>query len=219
MAYFSEAIKLIKKYEGFNEKAYADPTTGAYPYTIGFGSQFYPDGSLVKPGQRCSKKKALEYLEHEIKIIDEQLNSLELSLDNSMRQALISFIHSVGWQSFLYSSIVDAIERSDYKETIDLMYQWVLDAKHQVVGNLIQRRREENHLFLQEIKESSRGVAQKFNSVLLRAFREYDGSPLQLKAIKTLEDQINPYTLSEFANNFLFSLESEEEEYLSHDFD
>ena len=63
MADFSEAIELIKKYEGFNEKAYADPVTGGYPYTIGFGSQFYPDGSEVKAGQRCSRKKAPRILE------------------------------------------------------------------------------------------------------------------------------------------------------------
>ena len=43
MENFSPALELICKYEGFNEKAYADPETGESPYTLGFGTQFYPE--------------------------------------------------------------------------------------------------------------------------------------------------------------------------------
>lgn len=213
MADFNEAIELIKKYEGFNEKAYADPVTGGYPYTIGFGSQFYPDGSEVKAGQRCSRKKALEYLKHEVEIIYDQLDSLELPLDNSMCQALISFIHSVGWHGFLYSHIVDAIECSDYKHTIDLISQWVFDENHQVIGNLIERRREEIQLFLQEIKGTEEGT----NSILLKAFSAYCGTPIQMRAVKSLENQMNPYTLSEFINNFRLTDEEFWMEYTNND--
>lgn len=215
MADFSEAIELIKKYEGFNEKAYADPVTGGYPYTIGFGSQFYPDGSKVKAGQRCSRKKALEYLKHEVEIIYDQLDALELPLDNSMCQALISFIHSVGWHGFLYSHIVDSIECSDYKHTIDLISQWVFDENHQIIGNLIERRREEIQLFLQEQKDAEA----RTNSILLKAFSAYCGTPIQIHAIKALEDQMNPYTLSEFINNFRLTDEEFWLEYPNSDFD
>jgi len=201
MADFNEAIELIKKYEGFNEKAYADPVTGGYPYTIGFGSQFYPDGSEVKQGQRCSRKKALEYLLHEIEVINDQLDSLELPIDSSMRQALISFIHSVGWNGFLYSSIIDALETGDYRYTIDQINQWIFDENHKIIGGLIERRREETKLFLQETKEFEEPSV----SVLLKAFTAYCGTEIQMKAIRTLEDQMSPYTLSEFINNYRLS--------------
>ena len=60
MADFSFAIDLICKYEGFNEKAYPNNVTGKEPYTIGYGTQFYPDGTPVKAGQLCTKHKAYE---------------------------------------------------------------------------------------------------------------------------------------------------------------
>jgi len=38
--------------------------------------------------------------------------------------------------------------------------------------------------------------------VLLKAFRNYSAAPHQVRAIRTLEVNISPYALSEFANNF-----------------
>ena len=54
---YTEALRLIKTFEGFNERAYADPETGAEPYTFGYGTQFYPDGIPVKQGHCVTKKK------------------------------------------------------------------------------------------------------------------------------------------------------------------
>lgn len=192
------AINLIRKYEGFNEKAYADPTTGAEPYTIGFGTQFYPDGSPVKQGQRCSKTKALEYLFHEVQIIDTQLLKLNLGLDNSMRQALISFIHSIGWEPFLYSSIIDEIEREDFESATKSMGNWIFNQYHEVVGGLLDRRREEIDLFLLDLDVNPWGTTE----ILLTAFRNYAAAPHQVRAIRKLEDNLNPYILTEFANDF-----------------
>ena len=212
---FTEAIELIKKYEGFNELAFCDPETGGAPYTIGFGSQFYPDGAAVQRGQRCSRKKALEYLAHEIEIISDQLNGLNLPLTHTMRQALISFIHSVGWPGFLYSSIVDAMEINDVAHTIDLMGQWIFDANHKVIGGLIERRRDEVQLFLEEVDD----IRESNNSVLLKAFSAYCGTPIQRKAVLELENHMNPYTLSEFINNFCLSKEEYWIDYSAIEFD
>lgn len=198
MADFAHAINLIRKYEGFNEKAYADPATGAEPYTIGFGTQYYPDGSPVKKGQRCSKEKALEYLFHEVSIIDTELQKLNLGLDDSMRQALISFVHSIGWEPFLYSEIVDAIEQEDFKVASDAISRWIFDEYHQVVGGLLDRRREEVNLFLQDVDANPWSSTE----ILLTAFRNYTAAPHQVRAIRQLEESVNPYVLSEFANNF-----------------
>lgn len=198
MSDFSAAISIICKYQGFSEKAYPDPATGKEPYTIGYGSQFYPDGSPVKRGQCCSKHKALEYLFHEISIIETELLKLNLGLDNCMKQALISFIQSIGWESFLYTGIIDAIEHEDFGTCVEEMGRWIFDGNHQVVGGLLDRRREEIALFLQELEINPWSST----AVLLTAFRNYTAAPHQVKAIRALEEKINPYILSEFANSF-----------------
>ena len=59
MSDFSLTVNLIRRYEGFSEKAYPDPCSGDKPYTIGYGTQYYPDGAPVKIGQRCTEEKAL----------------------------------------------------------------------------------------------------------------------------------------------------------------
>lgn len=198
MSNLLHAIELIRKYEGFNEKAYPDPETGDSPHTLGYGTQYYPDGSPVKKGQYCTKEKALEYLIHEVNCIDDDLSDLKLHLDNYMRAALISFIHSIGWKPFLYSSIIDCVEQENWAGVVDEMNLWVFDKNHHVIGSLLERRREEAAMFLHLVNVSS-AVA---GNTLLAAFREYVPTPHQIKAIKKLETKINPYVLAEFSNEF-----------------
>jgi GH24 family phage-related lysozyme (muramidase) len=214
MSDVSIAIGLIRKYEGFNEKAFADITTGAEPYTIGYGTQFYPDGSPVKRGQYCTKEKALEYLFHEVNVIDTQLQKLNLGLDNYMRQALISFIHSIGWDPFFYSNIVDCIEREDYQEATEEMRQWIFDEDHKIVGGLLDRRREEMRVFLHEVNS----CPWTSTEVLMAAFRNYSAAPHQVRAIRHLEDSVSPYVLSAFANEFKVN-DNSWDDYLPGEFD
>lgn len=197
-AYFGDAIKIIRKYEGFNERAYADPQTGKEPYTFGYGTQFYPDGSAVRQGHCCTKEKALEYLFHEVKLIDKQLKELKVHMDDSMRQALISFVHSVGWEPFLYSAIVDFIDQEDCGAAADELSHWIFDGDHKVIGGLLERRREEVELFLREANANPWSSTE----ILLAAFRNYSAAPNQVRAIRKLEENINPYILAEFANEF-----------------
>lgn len=192
------AVDLIRKYEGFNEKAYPDPVSGAAPYTIGYGTQFYPDGSAVRKGHLCSTEKAMEYLLRELEILDTQLKGLELNIDECMHQALLSFVHSVGWEPFLYSEIIDAIEREEFSLAADEMERWIFDEDGKVIGNLLERRREEVKLFLKNVL----GPTGPTGALLLAAFRNYAGAKHQVQAIKNLEQHINPYILSQFANAF-----------------
>jgi len=198
MSDLSHAINLIRKYEGFSEKAYPDPCSGGEPYTIGFGTQFYPDGSPVRQGQYCSQEKALEYLFHEVNIIEAQLLKLNLGLDDHMRQALVSFIHSIGWEPFLYSRIIDCLETEDFSGATDEIGRWIFNEDHKVIGGLLDRRREEMNLFLQEVDANPWASTE----ILLTAFRNYTAAPHEVRAIRTLEERVSPYILSEFANNF-----------------
>lgn len=198
MADFLRAINIIKKYEGYSEKAYPDVSTGCAPYTFGYGTQYYPDGSPVKQGHRCTQHKALEYLLHEVELIDDELTRLNLGLDPSMREALISFIHSIGWEPFLYSEIIDAIENENWGQAAEEITHWIFDPYHKVIGGLVDRRREEAHLFLLEVKKP---VCQP-GEILLNAFRTYSGAKHQMQAIRNLEANSNPYILAEFSNCF-----------------
>ena len=195
---YKEAIQLIKKFEGFHEKAFCDPTTGQEAYSIGYGTTYYPDGSPVKQGHLCTKQKAMEYLLQEVNIIATELKKLNLGLDNSMLNALISFVHSVGWDPFLYSSIIDWCEQEDYIQASREITKWIFDATHQAIGGLIDRRRQEVKLFLQEYNTNS----WTSDDILLKAFRNYIAAPHQVRAIRTLQESVSPYTLSEFANDF-----------------
>jgi len=199
MGEFREAVELIRKYEGFSEKAYPSGDDGRY--TVGYGTQYYPDGTPVKQGQWCTKEKAMEYLFQEVKTIRSLLDDLKLNLDHSMEQALISFVHSIGWNPFLYSTIVDAIERDDLSEAAEEMMSWIFDENHEIIGGLLDRRREEVALFLREVD----GNPWASTEVLMTAFRNYSAAPHQVRAIRTLEENINPYVLAEFANNFRIS--------------
>ena len=194
MTDFSKAVSLIQKYEGYNEKAYEDPSTGKEPYTFGYGTQYYPDGSPVKQGHKCTRDKALEYLFHEVNLIDEELSKLNLGLDREMRQALISFIHSVGWESFLYSEIVDLIDNEEFYKAAEQINKWIFDYEHKAVGHLLDRR----NLFLSEINNLNKLPI----GILLSAFRNYDASPLQTEAINELESKISSYLLAKFINDF-----------------
>lgn len=205
MSDFARAVKIIKKYEGFSERAYPDPYTNTDPYTFGFGTQYYPDGSPVKQGHCCTERKALEYLNHEVEVINDELMRLNIGLDASMTNALISFIHSVGWEPFLYSQIIDSVEIEDWKTAAEEITNWIFDPYYKVIGGLLDRRREEAALFLSEV----RGAYSPESTLLLRAFSAYTGAPQEIKAIQYLEQKCNPYILSEFANLFDFKNMSE----------
>lgn len=195
---FCDAMDIIKKYEGFSEKALADPSTGKEPFSIGYGTQFYPDGEPVKKGQLCTERKALEYLLHEVNEIDNDLKSFNLGLEPNMTNALISFIHSVGWDLFLKSRVIEYIVNEKWKKVAQEMTAWVIDGDYRIIGSLIDRRREESLLFLKDVGISFAPAGE----LLLNAFRQYQGTIYQQKAIQMLEENTNPYVLSEFANKF-----------------
>lgn len=199
MSCFARALNIIKKYEGYSECAYPDSSTGGAPYTFGHGTQYYPDGTVVKKGQCCSKQKALEYVLHDIEIINEDIKRLNLGIDSSMQEALISFIHSVGWDAFLYSNLIDQIECENWPGATAEISRWIFDDYDRAIGGLIDRRREETLLFLEEIKSATLISG----DILLKAFRNYTASPRHINAIRRLEEQLNPYVLAAFANDFI----------------
>jgi len=212
---FSNAIGLICKHTGHNEKAYADSSTGGAPYTFGYGTQFYPDGSPVKQNQCCSKEKALGYLFYELNVIDDCLEKLNLGIQESMREALLSFIHSIGWESFLYSHIIDLLEEDNFYAVAEEMSRWVFDEEQKVIGGLIERRKDEIQLFWEDVDSLLPPSA----GILMQAFHSFSAREREVKAIQNLERKISPYVLSVFANEFGLGQSTEWVQYPSQDFD
>ena len=197
MSDYWRALSIVKKYEGFNERAYCDPETGGEPFTIGYGTQFYPDETPVKQGHRCTKEKAIEYLINEIREISNEIEKLDLPIDFAMKEALASFVHSVGWKPFLYSSIIDSAEQRDWLAVVEEINSWIYDRNNNVIAPLINRRQEEALLFLSNVD-----CAWTSQELLLKAFRDYSAAPHEVRAIRNLQQQINPYVLADFHNQF-----------------
>jgi hypothetical protein len=115
-----------------------------------------------------------------------------------MQQALISFIHSIGWEPFLYSQIIDCMEQENISGVCEEIGRWIFNEKYQAIGGLLDRRREEISLFVTDL--DIKGY--KSTSILLKAFNDFTGKGNQFKAIQRLEEGISPYLLTEFSNDF-----------------
>ena len=115
-----------------------------------------------------------------------------------MKNALVSFIHSIGWDSFLYSTVIDHLEGQRFHSAAEEMNRWIYDENHRALGHLLERRKEETNLFVEEIDITE----VPFPGVLLLATNSYQGHPCQIEALIKLEKKINPYILAEFMNDY-----------------
>ena len=93
-------LPLLKPSRVLVKKRTRIQTLGEHPIRLAMETTYYPDGSEVKQGHMCTERKALEYVLKEINVISHELDKLNLGLLDSMKEALISFIHSVGWEAF-----------------------------------------------------------------------------------------------------------------------
>jgi hypothetical protein len=94
--------------------------------------------------------------------------------------------------------VIDCIEHEDLRAATEEMGRWIFDEEHRAIGGLLDRRREEVNLFLQE----AGALQPSLTDILLAAFRNYTAAPKQVQAIRQLEARVNPYVLSEFVNAF-----------------
>lgn len=96
--YLDEAAELIAEFEGFRGQPYKCP---AGVWTIGYGTTYYPDGTLVSYGDTpISKKRAMELLENHID--NAVVPTLERTvptwglMSGNQKAAIISFAYNLG---------------------------------------------------------------------------------------------------------------------------
>lgn len=137
---------LIKKYEGCKLKAYPDPATKGKPYTIGWGTTVYPDGSEVKLGDVCTQEEADFYLNWYC------LNKIKLpkgEFNDNQKEALYSLIYNIGQGAFDKSNCKKSIEAQEWEKAYNT-WDWV-KANGVVMKGLVRRRNEEKALFFRDL--------------------------------------------------------------------
>jgi lysozyme len=197
MYFFPNAVSLIKKYEPYYDAAQV-VNNDEESFCIGYGLNYYPDGTIVKKGQKITKKKAEEYLQIQIQDISEWIDRCCLSINENQKEALVSFVHSVGLDIFEDSLMFALLEENKLLHAAEEFTRWIYDEHGYASPLLIERRRHEKLLFLSDLVEWD-----DFHSpLLLECFKSYEGLVQQDMAINFLEQKLDPYLIAEFFNIF-----------------
>jgi len=100
-----QAIKVIKKWEGFMPEPYLCP---AGVPTIGYGNTMYENGDRVAMDDcKIDRKRGEEILIHFVKKVQKQvLSVLEQKLEDHQLAALISFTYNVGIGNLSSSTVL-----------------------------------------------------------------------------------------------------------------
>lgn len=101
----TEAIALIKEFEGCHLTAYPDPLTKAEPYTVGWGSIVDAQGKPFKLGQVITQQEADYLLGNKVLNIRIQLErSIPYweQMSDEQKACLISFAYNLG-PNFMYA--------------------------------------------------------------------------------------------------------------------
>jgi lysozyme len=146
-------IDLIKKYEGFEAKAYPDPGTGAEPITIGYGSTRYANGDKVKLGDVVTLQEAERLL---IIDLERRYKAIQAWLPDKINQnqvdAVLSFVYNCGIGAFEKSTMRKKIYRNPFDQTIRNEFMRWVRAGGKVMKGLVNRRKAEADLYFKPMQ-------------------------------------------------------------------
>jgi lysozyme len=147
------ALALIKQFEGLRLMSYL--CTGNR-WTIGYGTTVYADGTMVQPGDTCTKAEAETLLAMDIKHFVADVRSLvKVPVTNNQLCALISFAYNVGSdidadkiaEGLGDSTLLKKLNAGDYAGAADEFPKWNKSGG-KVTPGLTRRREAERKLFL-----------------------------------------------------------------------
>lgn len=140
----SEGLELIKKSEGLVLHSYRD-AVGVL--TIGYG---HTGG--VKEGDNISKEKAEELLRLDLAKFEAGVLSLvKVPLNENQFSSLVSFSYNVGLGNLKTSTLLNKLNKKDYKGASEEFPKWC-HAGGRTLQGLVKRRELERQLFLKEVK-------------------------------------------------------------------
>ena len=136
-------LEFIMAHEGCKLEAYPDPATGGEPWTIGVG---HTGG--VKPGDTCTKERALEWLRKDAETAERCVNaSVKGNITQNQFDALCSLVFNIGCGNFGKSTVLREVNEENDMSAAAAFGMWN-KAAGKVMAGLTKRRQDEMRLFL-----------------------------------------------------------------------
>ncbi|MFN9693627.1 MAG: C39 family peptidase [Synechococcaceae cyanobacterium] len=178
----SEAIQIVKEFEGCEKfvpsdgliHAYPDPASGGEPYTIGWGTTIYSNGTKVKLGDKITRADADNHLA--ANLLRSYWTPLEKSIpywnemNDKMRSALCSFAYNLGagfYGSSDFKTISACLKEKRWSDVPKALMLYV-NPGSSVEAGLRRRRDAEGDLWQAGMNELS-GAAPDAKPVILEA--------------------------------------------------
>lgn len=140
-----EGLALIKRFEGLRLDAYRD-AVGVW--TIGYGHTSMAGAPEVREGLRISEADAHEILARDVDAFARGVRNLvKVELSDPQFSALVSFAYNVGLGGFKRSSVLTAVNASDFDAVPRRLNLWA-KAGGRVLPGLVRRRAAEGALFM-----------------------------------------------------------------------
>lgn len=141
-------VALVKQFEGLELNAYPDPATHAEPYTIGWGTTIYPDGTKVKLGDTCYEWQAETYLKHDLEQFAKKVSPLiKSNLNDNQFGAIVSFAYNVGVGNLKSSTLLKKVNANPSDPAISNEFSKWNKANKKVMKGLTKRRAAEATLY------------------------------------------------------------------------
>lgn len=133
-------INLIKRWEGFRDKAYLCPGN---VWTIGYGHT-----KTVYQGMCINKEQAEQLLKEDLRHFEASVSQLvTVKLNQVQFDALVSFTFNVGVYAFKKSTLLRFVNQGSFKDAANEFDRWVYANRKKLPG-LVKRREDEKQLFL-----------------------------------------------------------------------
>jgi lysozyme len=147
--YLDKATALVARLETFSAKAYYDRGHLA----IGYGHDVQP-GEPYTIDSRIPESEGSALLKIDLQSADNCIAStIQVSLNDNQRAALLSFIYNVGCGAFQSSTMLRDINAGDFAGAADQFNAWIYSRNPQtnqeeVLQALVDRREQEQALFV-----------------------------------------------------------------------
>lgn len=142
----SEALRLIKEFEGFEAEAYKDPVGIV---TIGYGSTAAAGvGISPKMGDKITEAQATDYLKRAVdKFAAQIMPKITRTPTGNQFGAMVSLAYNIGPGAFIKSTVLRRFNAGDIQGAADAFLMWN-KAGGKVLAGLTRRRKAERELFL-----------------------------------------------------------------------
>ncbi len=152
-SYLDKAAELIAEFEGYRGQPYKCP---AGVWTIGYGTTYYPNGTLVTPRDAAiSKQKARELLDNHIDNAIVPLLSSNIPtwgiMTGNQKAALVSFAYNLGSHFYgdpRFSTITKALSKKENWGQVPAALMLYVNPGTKFEAGLRRRRQAEGKLWI-----------------------------------------------------------------------